>query len=105
MHHLRLTHPALNFHVDVRLRELDGRWLAVADLAGTPEVGGGDAPRDALLRALAPFGNVSAVLVTGGTSRIGHMPKVVSAQGPTEPTALVELARCLVVCAGGGVPR
>jgi hypothetical protein len=47
---------------------------------------------------------VSAVLVSG-TSRIGHMPKVVSAQGPSEPTALVELARCLVVTSGGGVPK
>jgi hypothetical protein len=45
---------------------------------------------------------VSAVLVTG-TSRIGKMAKVVSAQGPTEPAVLVELARCLVE--DGRVPR
>lgn len=47
---------------------------------------------------------LSAVLVTG-TSRIGHMPQVVSAAGPTEPTAIVELARCLAVTLEGGVPR
>jgi hypothetical protein len=28
--HLRLTHPALDFWIDVRLRQLNGRWLAVA---------------------------------------------------------------------------
>ncbi len=48
--------------------------------------------------------SVSAVLVSG-TSRIGKMPKVVSAQAPTEPAVLVELARCLVVYSQGGVPR
>jgi hypothetical protein len=47
---------------------------------------------------------VSAVLVNG-TSRIGKMPKVVTAQGPTEPAVLVELARCLVVYGEGHVPR
>jgi hypothetical protein len=47
---------------------------------------------------------VSAVLVSG-TSRMGKMLKVVSAQGPSEPTVLVELARCLVVYERGGVPR
>ncbi|MBA2488426.1 MAG: hypothetical protein H0V36_03765 [Chloroflexi bacterium] len=47
----------------------------------------------------------SIVLVTGGTSRIGHMPKVVSAQAPTEATMLVELARCLVAYSEGRVPK
>jgi hypothetical protein len=27
MHHLRLTHPDLDFWIDVRVREFDGRWL------------------------------------------------------------------------------
>jgi hypothetical protein len=31
--HLRLTHPSLAFWIDVQVREFDGRWLAVADLA------------------------------------------------------------------------
>ena len=30
---LRLTHPAIDFWVDVRLRRVGGAWLAVADLA------------------------------------------------------------------------
>jgi hypothetical protein len=51
-----LTHPALDFWIDVRLREFEGRWLAVADLADTPELGTGHMPAEALRRALAPFG-------------------------------------------------
>lgn len=32
---LRLTHPALDFYVDVKLSEYpEGPWLAVVDLAG-----------------------------------------------------------------------
>ena len=38
---------------DIRLRELDGRWLAVADFGGDLEVGIGPTPRVALLAALA----------------------------------------------------
>lgn len=56
MRRLRLTHPDLDFWIDVRLRELDGRWLAVADLADTPEMGMGDVPEEALRGALGPFG-------------------------------------------------
>lgn len=36
MQDLRLTNPELDFWIDARIREFDGRWLAVADLAGTP---------------------------------------------------------------------
>jgi hypothetical protein len=46
---------------------------------------------------------VSAALVTG-TSRLGEMPKVVTAQGPT-PALLVVLARCLVAHHWGRVPK
>ena len=46
---LRLTHPGLDFYVDVKLREYpEGRWLAVADFAGEPDVGTGHARREAL---------------------------------------------------------
>ncbi len=55
MHHLHLSHPELDFWIDVRLREFDRRWLAVADLADTPEVGTGETPAEALRGALAPF--------------------------------------------------
>ncbi len=48
MKDLRLTHPALHFWIDVRMREFGGRWLAVADLGGTPEVGVGETVEGAL---------------------------------------------------------
>lgn len=41
MTHLRFTHADLDFCVDVRLREFDGRWLGVADLADEPHIGVG----------------------------------------------------------------
>lgn len=47
---------------------------------------------------------VSAVDVRGAW-RTGHMPLVVSATAPNQPSVLVELARCLVVAARGDVPR
>jgi hypothetical protein len=46
--HLRLTDPDLEFWIDVHLAELNGRWLAVADLADTPERGLGTGPEEAL---------------------------------------------------------
>lgn len=51
---LRLTHPAIDFWVDVRLLESEGRWLAVADLASTPEVAVAARPDLAVLLALWP---------------------------------------------------
>ena len=54
--HLRLTHPELDFWVDVRLREWDGKWLAVADFAGEPDVGTGTDPREALRQSLQALG-------------------------------------------------
>jgi len=62
--HFRLTHPRLDFWIDVRIREFDGRWLAVADLADAPDVGTGEGPQDALRGALAPFGPVLARQLT-----------------------------------------
>lgn len=52
MRQLHLTHPALDFWVEVRLREFDGHWLAVADLADQPDIGVGSAPKEALRAAL-----------------------------------------------------
>lgn len=49
--HLRADQ--LGIEVDVRLRQLDGRWFAVADFGGAPEVGIGPTPRAALVAALA----------------------------------------------------
>lgn|GEM_PF-3416774 len=60
MHYLRLTHPDLDFWIDVRVREFDGRWLAVADLVDVPEIGVGETASQALANALAVFGEATA---------------------------------------------
>jgi len=71
---LRLTHPAIAFWVDVRLLESDGRWMAVADLASTPEIAFASRPDLAVLLALWPLGPAlarrmasRAVLPDGGS--------------------------------------
>lgn len=56
----RLTHPAIDFWVDVRLLGSEGRWLAVADLASTPEVAVAGRPDLAVLLALWPLGSALA---------------------------------------------
>jgi len=72
---LRLTHPALDFWVDVRLFQSENRWLAVADLASTPEVAVASRPDLAVFLALWPLGPAlarriaaRAVLPGGATS-------------------------------------
>jgi hypothetical protein len=50
---LRLTCSL--FSVDVRLREVDGRWLASADTPDGPSPGWGMSPVGALWMALEPF--------------------------------------------------
>lgn len=46
----------LGIEVEIRLRQFDGRWLAVADFGGEPEVGIGATPRAALSAALGSLG-------------------------------------------------
>ncbi len=55
MRRLRLTHPDLEFWIDVRVRDFSGRWLAVADVADEPAVGMGETLDEALAGALAAF--------------------------------------------------
>ncbi|MDP9270410.1 MAG: hypothetical protein M3P14_05470 [Chloroflexota bacterium] len=50
---LRLTCSA--FWVDVRLREVNGRWIASADPPDGPSLGLGDRAIDAIEGALEPF--------------------------------------------------
>ena len=52
----RLASAELGLDVEVRLREVDGRWLAVAEFDGDPEVGIGATARVALTAALATLG-------------------------------------------------
>jgi hypothetical protein len=59
----RLASEELGFDVAIRLRQLDGRWLAVADFGGEPEVGIGATARAALASAFATLGERAAVLM------------------------------------------
>jgi len=56
MQHLRFAHPDLDFWVDVRLREREGLWVAVADLDGESDIGVGARPEAAVRRALVALG-------------------------------------------------
>jgi hypothetical protein len=60
MRQVRLTHRDLDSWVDVRRGEWDGRWLAVADLAGEPDIGTGLGPREAAKAAPASLGEPHA---------------------------------------------
>ena len=54
--HYRLHSSA--FWVDVRLLEVNGRWIGSADTAHGPSLGCGRAPFEALWGALEPFDGV-----------------------------------------------
>jgi hypothetical protein len=60
---IRFCCEALGLDIELRLRELDGRWLAVADFDGQPEVGIGATPRLALTAALATLGERAAAVL------------------------------------------
>jgi hypothetical protein len=62
---LRLTHPTIDFKVDVRLRQIGDTWLAVADLASTPEMATADLPDLAVFLALWPLGPALAGRLAG----------------------------------------
>ena len=74
----RLASEELGLSVGVRLRQLDGRWMAVADFDGEPEVGIGGSARMALAASLASLGRrASAALMAdpeliGVSARISH---------------------------------
>lgn len=53
---LRLTCSI--FWVDVRLREIDGRWIASADTPAGPSLGLGERAIDAIEEALEPFAGI-----------------------------------------------
>lgn len=56
----RLTTPAVDFWVDVRVRSWGDRWLAVADISGEPEIGLGRTAHQALAGALVALGPEAA---------------------------------------------
>ena len=51
------------FWVDVRLREINGRWIASADTPDGPSLGLGLEPRLAIEHALLPFDKIADELL------------------------------------------
>ena len=74
----RLASEELGIDLEIRLRQLEGRWLAVADFGGEPEVGIGATPRVALAASLASLGERAAAILMadpqlfGVSARIGR---------------------------------
>ena len=74
----RIGSAQLGIEAEIRLRQLDGRWLAVADFGSEPEVGIGATPRAALAASLATLGDraASALMADpqlfGVSARIGR---------------------------------
>ena len=53
----RLSHPELDFYVEVTVREREGRYMATADLAeDSRDVGVADTPQEAVRAALRSLG-------------------------------------------------
>ncbi len=67
----RLTAAELGLDVEIRLRQLDGRWLAVADFGGEPEVGIGATAREALAAALTTLGHRAAATLMADPQLFG----------------------------------
>jgi hypothetical protein len=67
----RLSCEELERDIEIRLRELDGRWLAVADFGGEPEVGIGANPRLALAASLATLGERAAAILMADPQLFG----------------------------------
>ena len=58
-----LDSTELGLDIEIRLRQIDGRWLAVAEFGGDPEVGIGPTPRVALEASLATLGKRAATML------------------------------------------
>ena len=67
----RLGSAELGIEVGVRLRQLNGRWLAVAEFGGEPEVGIGATPRAALTASLATLGERTAAALMADPQLFG----------------------------------
>lgn len=59
---LRLTCSL--FWVDVRLREINGRWIASADTPNGPSLGLGETALEAISGALEPFSSIADELLS-----------------------------------------
>ena len=80
----RISAAALDFYVDMRLRNFGdphaadgsgGRWLAVADIAGEREIGLGRSAREALAASLSSLGKQA-------TTALLADPQLIEVTGP-----------------------
>jgi hypothetical protein len=67
----RIGSAQLGLEVEIRLRQLDGRWLAVAEFGPEPEVGIGATPRAALAASLATLGERTAAALMADPALFG----------------------------------
>lgn len=67
----RLGSTELGVEVAIRLRELNGRWMAVADFGAEPEVGVGPTARAALTASLATLGARTAAALMADPQLFG----------------------------------
>jgi hypothetical protein len=67
----RLASAVLGIDVEIRIRQLDGRWLAVANFGDEPEVGIGATPRVALAASLATLGERAAATLMADPQLFG----------------------------------
>ena len=67
----RFAVEELGLEVDIRIRQLEGRWIAVASFGDEPEVGIGSTPRDALAASLATLGTRTAAAVMADPQLFG----------------------------------
>ena len=67
----RLQSDTLGLDVDIRLRHLGDRWLAVAEFGDEPEVGIGATPRVALAASLATLGDRAAATLMADPQLFG----------------------------------
>ncbi len=60
---IRLSSPAVDFHVDVRLTNHGARWVAVARIAGEREIGLGRTAHEALAASIVSLGREAAAIL------------------------------------------
>jgi hypothetical protein len=72
----RLASDELGIDVEIRLRQLDGRWLSVAAFDGEPEVGIGATPREALAASLATLGERAAATLMADPQLFGVSARI-----------------------------
>jgi hypothetical protein len=81
---IRLTAPAFDFWVEVRLRSWGDRWLAVAEISGEPEIGLGQHAREALEGALAAFGPSTAQAFLADPALLAASPNILEQRSSSE---------------------